>query len=238
MRPTRNSNTGTFTRGGITTNLVDFVLASRSPRRRELVSLAGLRFRIVAVDTHEQRHPDEPPADYARRLSREKARAARQALDRPALILAADTIVVDGEDVLEKPGDADEAAAMLRRLRGRTHHVITGVTLLDAATGQTMTQAARSPVPMREYTDEEIAAYIESGDPFDKAGAYGIQHNGFHPAEGFAHCFANVMGLPLCHLTRMLRALGVEPPADVPAACQRALDYDCPVFALILAGGE
>jgi septum formation protein len=217
---------------------VNFVLASRSPRRRELVSLTGLHFRAVATDTHEERRPDEPPVDYARRLSREKAGAARRALDGPALILAADTIVVDGADVLEKPGDADEAAAMLRRLRGRTHHVITGVTLLDAITGQTVTQAARSPVPMRNYTDAEIAAYIGSGDPFDKAGAYAIQHNGFHPAEGFAHCFANVMGLPLCHLTRMLRALGVEPPADVPAACQRALDYGCPVFALILAGEE
>jgi septum formation protein len=217
---------------------VNFVLASRSPRRRELVSLTGLHFRAVATDTHEERRPDEPPIDYARRLSREKAGAARRALDGPALILAADTIVVDGEDVLEKPGDADEAAAMLRRLRGRTHHVITGVTLLDATPGQTVTQAACSPVPMRNYTDAEIAAYIGSGDSFDKAGAYAIQHNGFHPAEGFAHCFANVMGLPLCHLTRMLRALGVEPSADVPAACQRALDYDCPVFALILAGEE
>lgn len=237
-RPRKNWRTDTSTAGNTTTNPVELVLASRSPRRRELLALTGLPFRIAAADTDEQRRPDERPADYARRLSREKAAAVRRTLDGPALILAADTIVVDGGDVLEKPRDPDEAAAMLRRLRGRVHYVITGVTLLDASTGRCVTQVARSPVPMRDYTDAEIAAYIESGDPFDKAGAYGIQHDGFHPAAGFVHCFANVMGLPLCHLTRMSRALGVEPPADVPAACQRALAYDCPAFALILAGEE
>ncbi len=91
---------------------------------------------------------------------------------------------------------------------------------------------------MRPYTDQEIDAYIASGDPFDKAGAYAIQHAGFHPAENFSHCFANVMGLPLCHVTRSLRKLGIDPVNDVPHACQAYLNYECPVFESILKGDQ
>ena len=215
---------------------MQLVLASRSPRRRELLALTGLPFRVVVPRTDETQRPGEPPEAYARRLSQEKAGAAAAMLDERALVLAADTIVVDGSDVLGKPADAGEARAMLRRLRGRTHHVMTGLTLLDTATGRRRTELAISPVPMREYTDEEIEAYIASGDPFDKAGAYGIQNHGFHPAEGFAHCFSNVMGLPLCHVTRMLRDSGLPPPVDVAAACEQALGYRCPLFEDVLAG--
>jgi predicted house-cleaning NTP pyrophosphatase (Maf/HAM1 superfamily) len=125
---------------------------------------------------------------------------------------------------------------MLTQLRGRLHHVYTAVSLLDGQSGELDTVIACSPVHMRNYGDEEIAAYIASGDPFDKAGAYGIQNADFHPAEGFDHCFANVMGLPLCHLARLMRQRGIEPPADVPAACQSHLGYDCPVFEQILRG--
>ena len=89
---------------------------------------------------------------------------------------------------------------------------------------------------MRAFNDADMEAYIASGDPFDKAGAYAIQHNGFNPAENFAHCFANVMGLPLCHVARSLRKLGVEPVNDVPKACQAYLSYDCPVYELIVSG--
>lgn len=174
--------------------------------------------------------------DYVRRLSREKALAAALSVGSPALVLAADTIVVDGDNVLEKPCDAEDAAAMLRRLRGRTHEVYTAVALLETASGQMTVQLVCSPVPMRAYSEAEIAAYIASGDPFDKAGAYGIQNTTFHPTEGFAHCFANVMGLPLCHIARMLVALDMEPPVDVPTACQAHLRYSCPVYRSILAG--
>lgn len=213
-----------------------FVLASQSPRRRELLALTGAHFEALSTDIDENRRPGELPAEYVQRLSREKARAAADVLTGPARVLAADTIVVDGDDVLEKPADAAQATAMLRRLRGRTHHVLTAISLLDIENGEIHTRLADSPVPMRDYTDAEIAAYVASGDPFDKAGAYGIQNPGFHPAAGFADCFANVMGLPLCHLTRLLHTLGDDPPADVPSACQAHLGYDCPVTAAILAG--
>ncbi|HOA24755.1 MAG: Maf family protein [Aggregatilineales bacterium] len=215
---------------------MQLVLASRSPRRRELLALTGLPFRVVVPETDETQRPDENPEDYARRLSQVKAGAAAAMLDEHALVLAADTIVVDGDDVLGKPADAEEAAAMLRRLRGRTHRVMTGVTLLDTGSGRRLTELAISPVPMRNYTDEEIAAYIASGDPFDKAGAYGIQNRDFHPVENFEHCYANVMGLPLCYVTRLLRAFGVEPPVDVAAASEAALGYACPIFHRVLAG--
>jgi septum formation protein len=214
------------------------ILASRSPRRRDLLRLLGLPFVGRASAVSEDRRADESPAEYARRLSREKAGAAAASADGGALILACDTVVVDGDDVLGKPVDSAEAAAILKRLAGRDHHVYTAATLLDTADGRTMTVLADSPVTMRAYTDREVADYVATGDPFDKAGAYAIQHEGFHPVEGFAHCFANVMGLPLCHVTRLLRAFGVEPAANVPAACQAHIGYACPVYQAILDGGE
>ncbi len=217
---------------------MDFVLASRSPRRRELFALVAHPFRVAAPEVDERPHPGELPEEYARRLSIEKAQAAVPLAGSDALILAADTIVVDGDTILEKPLDADHAAAMLRALRGRTHRVLTAVTLFDSATHRSLTQVAASPVHMRAYTDSEIANYIASGDPFDKAGAYGIQHPVFSPARDFDHCFANVMGLPLCHIARMLSELGSPPQVDVPAACQRYIGYNCRVYRRILNSGE
>ena len=214
------------------------ILASRSPRRRELLTILGLPFKIVEPNVDETPFANETPADYARRLSRNKARAAGRFVDAPALVLAADTIVVDGHEILGKPASAAEAADMLQRLSGRTHKVYTAVSLVEISRGRYLTALARSPVPMRAYTEEEIASYIATRDPFDKAGSYAIQHEGFQPAPKFSHCFANVMGLPLCHITRMLRIFNITPPVDVPTACQAAIDYECPVYSRILAGLE
>lgn len=215
---------------------MNLILASESPRRRELLALVGLPFKTLAPHISEQQLPGEPPVDHVCRLSREKAQAVSITLHSPALILAADTIVLDGNDILGKPADAQEAALMLRRLRGRTHQVYTAVTLLELPAGRQLSELAASPVSMRDYTDAEVAAYIATGDPFDKAGAYGIQHQGFHAAAGFQHCFANVMGLPLCHVVRLLRRAGLEVSTDVPTACQAYLNYVCPVYGPILNG--
>jgi septum formation protein len=214
------------------------ILASASPRRRELLALLSLPFEATTTDIDEQVRIGEPPEQYARRLSQEKANAAARHAGVDALILAADTIVVDGVDVLGKPSDAAEAASILRRLRGHTHRVYTAVTLLDTGSGQAIIDLAGSPVQMRAYNDDEIVRYIASGDPFDKAGAYAIQHNGFHPARNFEHCMANVMGLPLCHIARMLRQASIDLPVDVPAVCQAHIEYKCPVFGRILSGKE
>ena len=208
-------------------------LASGSPRRRELFGLFGFNFNIVAPTVDEARRDGESPVDYARRLSVTKAEAAA----RPGVVLlAADTIVVDGDDVLGKPRDEADAWAMLARLRGGAHEVFTAIVLWDTARSRRITDLARSPVRMRAYTDAELAAYIASGDPMDKAGAYGIQNPDFHPVEDFAHCFANVMGLPLCHVARSMGGVGIAPPPDIPDRCQAALDYACPLFGEILGG--
>ena len=225
------------------------LLASASPRRRELIKLLGLPVETTSADVDEVPLPGEGADEMARRLSREKALAAAQQVriphpHRDALqstfrsVLASDTVVsLDGEP-LGKPRDAAEARSMLQRLRGRVHQVYTAITLIDLRTDRPIADLACSAVPMRNYTDEEIEAYIASGDPFDKAGAYAIQHDGFRPVENFSGCFANVMGLPLCHVTRSLRKPGVEAPNDVPALCQAHLRYDCPVFESILMSDE
>jgi len=203
------------------------VLASASPRRRELFALLGLPFRAVATRVEEGVRKGEAPAEVVARLAWAKAKAA--AAGHPtALVVGCDTVVALGEEVLGKPADAEAARAMLRRLRGRAHAVYTGVAVVGG--GRRAVRVARTTVWMREYGDEEIDAYVASGDPLDKAGAYAIQHAGFRPVASWEGCYANVVGLPLCHLVRVLRSWDVHPAADVPAACQRHTGRRCRVF--------
>lgn len=212
------------------------VLASASPRRRQLLALAGWVFTTRAANADETPLPAEPPEAFVRRLSEAKARLAAETLAPGPLVIGSDTTVVVDGVILNKPADAAEARAMLRQLRGRPHTVLTGLTVLDTVTGDAHTDLARSQVPMRAYADAEIDAYVATGDPLDKAGAYAIQHPDFQPVEraAFTDCFANVMGLPLCHLLRRLRQLGVDALTDLPAECQRFIPYTCPVSAAIL----
>jgi MAF protein len=210
------------------------ILASASPRRRELLSLLELPFSIVVAKVEETNHAGEPPSAMVQRLSRAKARfvAARHP---KALVIGADTTVaLDGES-LGKPADPAEATAMLRALRGRPHRVYSGLTLIHR--DRALTDLAESVVWMRNYDDEEMARYVASGDPLDKAGAYAIQHGGFHPVARIEGCYANVMGLPLCHLTRALARFGVRVPVDLPAACRAHTDaIDCAVEKIFGTG--
>ena len=214
------------------------LLASNSPRRQQMISWTGWTFAVQPADLDESRLPGEPPADYVLRLASAKARAVAEQTESSQVILAADTIVVDGDDLLGKPASPEEAHQMLVRLRGRTHQVYTALALFDSVTQMLETDLCVSQVPMRAYTDEEIEAYVATGDPLDKAGAYAIQHAEFHPVEGFVGCYASVMGLPLCHLVRTARFFGVEPLSDVPAECQSNLNYDCPITAAVLRGEQ
>lgn len=215
--------------------MTTLILASASPRRRELIQLLGLPYEIVTADVDESSvtHPD--PAVNVVETARLKANAvAAQTTRRDAIIIAADTTVaIDGE-MLGKPAHDAEARQMLRRLRGRVHQVHTGIVLVHTGTGDVVADVASVDVPMRAYTDAEIEAYIASGDPLDKAGAYAIQHPDFAPVAHLADCYAAVVGLPLCHLARALRRLGVRPLADVPSRCQQHHGYDCPVYEKIL----
>jgi septum formation protein len=208
------------------------ILASNSPRRRELLSLLDKPFLVIPADINEGRQPGEMPRDYVRRLAHEKAQAI--AAHKDGLIVAADTIVVDNDELLGKPIDEEDARRMLMRLRGCVHPVFTGIALVDSQTGKSFEDVCQTDVSMRDYSDVEIKAYIATGDPMDKAGAYAIQHDRFHPVEGLTGCFASVMGLPLCRLAVGLRILGFEVPEDLPERCQQLLDYDCSCFDSIL----
>ncbi len=217
-------------------NGTKILLASNSPRRRELMSLGDWTFSVSVTNVDESQRPAEAPGDYVLRLAEDKARAAAQVAALDQLVVAADTTVVDGDGLLGKPADAAEAVAMLKQLRGHRHQVYTGLAVLDPSSGRVLKDLCVTDVPMRGYSDAEIARYVESGDPFDKAGAYAIQHDEFHPVAGLAGCFASVMGLPLCHLLRLLEQLGVALDPGVPSRCQKFLNYPCPVSVAILRG--
>lgn len=212
-------------------------LASASPRRRTLIGLTGWSVETRPAQIDESALPGESGEGLTLRLARAKA-AATPSIN-GEVVLAADTTVVDGDRMLGKPVDVDDARRMLVALRGRTHRVVTTITV-RAPDGQLVDDTCESMVPMREFGDREVEDYLASGCPFDKAGAYGIQDGGFEPVatDRFRDCFANVMGLPLCHVVRTLRRIGIEPEADVPAACAAFTRYDCGVYPAILGGAS
>lgn len=191
-------------------------------------------FGVEVSNTDESILPGESPQAYVRRLAESKAQAVVGRAHPQHIVIGADTTVVIDSEILGKPVDANEARAMLRRLRGRTHQVYTGIAILRMQDGRLLSDVCVTDVPMRAYGDDEIEAYVLSGDPLDKAGAYGIQNPDFQPVEHMQGCYASVMGLPLCHLTVLLRKLEVAPRADVPNNCQLTLHYECPIFRSIL----
>jgi septum formation protein len=194
------------------------ILASSSPRRYELLKATGLLFEVARPDIDETVRPGESAADYVMRLSVEKAWAISSAATDGALILSADTTVVDGTQILGKPADRQEAESMLRQLRNRPHVVHTGVTVLDTETGQSSTRLTTTRVTMRPYSDDEIGAYVDSGDPFGKAGSYAIQNSAFHPVAKLDGCYTNVVGLPLCTVYAMLADYSLRAPSVVPCS--------------------
>ncbi len=213
------------------------LLASNSPRRRQLLGLGGWKFITAVSDVDESQRNSEPPLEYVLRLAREKASAVlEQAHGQELVIIGSDTTVVDNDAILGKPADRDDAARMLSQLRGHTHQVYTGVALHRVSDGKTISELCITDVPMRDYTDDEIETYIQTGDPFDKAGAYAIQHPEFQPVASLRGCYASVMGLPVCHVTRALQMLNIPPLANVPTACRKLLSYECPVSGAILRG--
>ena len=195
------------------------VLASGSPRRRELLARLGVAFYVHTADIDESQRPGETPEALVQRLARQKAQAvAARWPDR--VVLGADTVVVLDGTVLGKPADAAEATAMLRSLRGRAHRVLSAVYVCDAAGGLEAGALNETLVTMRGYSDAEIAAYVASGDPLDKAGAYAIQNRDFALVARIDGCYSGVMGFPLANVASVLRAAGVAPPDDIVAACQ------------------
>jgi septum formation protein len=177
------------------------ILASASPRRSELLRLAGIDFIVRSRPVEEIPRAGEAPEQYSRRLAREKAAAARMSPEE--LVLGADTIVVLGDHILEKPADAEDARRMLRMLSGKTHVVITGICLLHQE--KEISDAELTRVHFAELTDREIDDYVASGEPMDKAGAYAIQGLASKFVDRIEGCYFNVMGLPLSLVYRRLK---------------------------------
>jgi septum formation protein len=183
------------------------VLASASPRRTELMSLAGIEFEVIPADICEDVLPDEIPAEHVMRLSREKADAvAAGAAGR--FFVGADTVVVLDSRIMGKPADEAEAFRMLSELSGRNHEVITGFTIFDKISGIHVSRSVRTEVTFKEIGESEIRAYIASGCPMDKAGAYAIQGGAVHFVRSICGSYTNVIGLPMTELYETLYQLG------------------------------
>lgn len=190
---------------------MSIILASNSPRRRELLAQIGIRdFQILSPDVDETVEPGLSPARMVETLSLRKAQAAAGRAGAEDLIIAADTVVALDGRVLGKPQDQGEAFAMLSALSGREHRVYTGVTVLGG--GQAATEHEETAVAFRALSPEEIRDYIATGEPMDKAGAYGIQGVGALLVQGIRGDYCNVVGLPVFRLGRMLSGFGVKLP--------------------------
>jgi septum formation protein len=212
---------------------VPLILASTSPRRRELITLFGQAFQFVSADIDESPLDDESPTDLVGRLSRAKAEiGSLQSSDPQAIVIGSDTVVSFEGSILGKPSDSKDAVRMLKHLRNHAHIVYSGISVKRDAL--ILTQIALTTVHMRNYSDQEISAFVATGEPQDKAAAYAIQNKGFAPVARIEGCYANVMGLPLCHLYRSLRTAELA-LAEPDHACQTYLDIICPVARAILS---
>ena len=189
------------------------ILASQSPRRAELLGAAGFEFTVQTVDVDESLRPGESPRDYVARLASEKSAAGLAALADPAdvSVLGADTVVVNGRDILGKPRDAEDAARMLRRLSGRTHQVFTGVSARTA--GEELSAVEMTAVTFVPLSEDQIAWYVASGEGSDKAGAYAIQGLASRFVTKIEGSYSNVVGLPVATveqlITRLERGAGI-----------------------------
>jgi nucleoside triphosphate pyrophosphatase len=217
-----------------------FVLASASPRRRQLLQLLNIQFECVSTEVDETSFAGESALALVKRLSRLKARAAHSQYP-DSFVIAADTDVELNGNILGKPRDAQQARDMLRALRGRDHTVYGGFTILGPTRSHTerehgggTTFVVQTRVWMREYTDAELESYVATGDPLDKAAAYAVQHDLFHPVARFEGCYANVMGLALCRLWQALAAL--QPLPDPCLGCHLHPAADCSVARLVAEG--
>ena len=186
---------------------MNIVLASKSPRRKELLSLLDLDFQIITADIDETMDSSLPVSDEVARLSHDKASAIKPQVSADTVIISADTVVELNGVVMGKPKDKPDAFNMLKRLSGNTHNVLSGVTVMrgDKAVSKTVI----TEVHFRTITDEEINNYIKTNEPMDKAGAYGIQGRGSRFVEKINGDYFNVVGLPVCTLSLILKEFGI-----------------------------
>ncbi len=202
------------------------LLASQSPRRREMITWLKLPVHTTRADVDERQEAGVAPTALVVRLASAKAHAVKTPAD--TWILAADTIVDLEHQALGKPQTPAEARKMLNALRDQPHEVHTGVVLYNPTSNMERARRVTTRVQMRAYTDAEIDRYIASRDPMDKAGAYAIQHPGFHPVDQVQHCYANVVGLPLCAVAALLNTWNYTLHVNIPQLCHHHFGYACP----------
>jgi septum formation protein len=215
-----------------------FWLASNSPRRKEMFTWINWDWGACAANIDESQLPFEHAQEYVVRLAAEKANNSIPGFQEEDVVVAADTIVVLDDTVLGKPINDEHAYEMLTSLRGRDHYVMTAIAVRRMDHANLRQDLCKTKVHMRAYTDQEIARYIDSGDPRDKAGAYAIQNENFHPAIKFKGCYSSVMGMPLCHLERTIRGIPDYEPKDLALICQNHLKYTCPITTRVMAGED
>ena len=203
------------------------ILASGSPRRHGLLSLLGVNYHVQTSEIDESVIPGESAQDYVLRLAISKSLAINPLSAERLVVIAADTAVIDNEQILGKPGSHLEAVEMLDNLRNRTHQVISGIAVRDTKVDEIFTDLCLTQVEMRDYGEAEVEEYVASGDPMDKAGAYAIQHAGFKPVARITGCYANVVGLPLCHLAGVFKRLDVEYNEAAVHNCRSNAGYQC-----------
>lgn len=217
--------------------MTKFVLGSQSPRRRALFGLLGVPFSVLVADADEESVVDLDPGVNVVQTAVLKTNILAQLINpnEHTILITADTTVALGQTMLGKPKDVAEAKEMLLALRGRDHAVYTGTVLFDNQSGEVLTLVDRSVVTMRSYDDAEIDAYIATGDPMDKAGAYAIQHPVFRPVAQLNGCFAGVMGLPVCQLVGVFQQWGLRHEVDLTAVSQAHAAYPCSMLTHLLA---
>jgi septum formation protein len=203
------------------------ILASASPRRQQAFRLLGLPFEVDAAQVDESPRQGESPADLVQRLSLAKARAVAACTNGLALVVGADTAVEFESESLGKPGSVEEAYHMLLRLRGQIHQVHSAIAMIDTESRRESACLSTTQVQMRNYALKEIETYVASGDPFDKAGGYAIQHAVFHPAVHVVGCYSNVMGVPLRLLVSGLQSAGLALDVDAQTLCVQFTGRTC-----------
>jgi septum formation protein len=186
------------------------ILASASPRRSDLLTQMGLKFEVIPSDQEEKVVDDLPPHRLVVELALKKVESVAKRVQGCALIVGADTIVVKGDKVLGKPKDEDEAFRMLMELQGQVHEVITGLAVMEVPARKCVTAYEKTVVEMASLTRQEVEGYIRTGEPMDKAGAYGIQGLGGMLIKRIEGCYYNVVGLPIHRLWMILKEFGVE----------------------------
>lgn len=185
------------------------ILASGSPRRKKLLEQIGIACKVVPNNIEEKLNPRLKPRHQAENLSFQKAENVSRKY-KNTLVLAADTIVVLGNEIIGKPKDKTDAMRILKKLSGTTHHVITGYTIIDTTTGKHITDSDQTTVVVKKLSEKEIEAYIKTGEPLDKAGGYGAQEKGAIFIEKIDGNFSNVVGLPLPKVTESLKKFGLH----------------------------